>query len=65
MGPFDREVNNSFDKMFDRDRDGFLNASEEALKYEFLSSFDSSSDLDDDFDDDVDFDDFDDTDEFD
>lgn len=59
MGPFDREVNNSFDRMFDMNRDGYLSSSEEAMKYDFLNSFDDDSDSD--IDDDLDgFDDFDD-----
>ena len=51
MGPFDKEVNNSFDRMFDLNRDGFLDASEEAVKYEFLNSFDEPSTIEDDSDD--------------
>ena len=52
MGPFDREVNNSFDRMFDMNRDGYLSSSEETMKYDFLNSFDenSDSDIDDDLD---------------
>lgn len=49
MGPFDREVHDSFDRLFDTDRDGYMSASEEAMKYDFLSSFDRSSELDDEF----------------
>ena len=59
MGPFDRKADNSLDRMFDMDRDGFLSSSEEALKYSFLDSFDDSdSDMDDDMDDFDEFDDF-------
>ena len=54
MGPFDREVGNSFDGMFDMNRDGYLSPAEEALKFNFLDSFDKSSDSDNDFDDDFD-----------
>ena len=61
MGPFDKKADNSFDRMFDMDRDGYLSASEEAMKYNFLDSFDSSSDDDDD----DDFDEFGDSDDFD
>ena len=52
MGPFDREVNNSLDRMFDMNRDGYLSSSEETMKYDFLNSFDenSDSDIDDDLD---------------
>ena len=42
MGPFDKEVNNSLDGMFDLNGDGFLSSSEEAMKYDFLNSFDDS-----------------------
>ena len=60
MGPFDKKADNSFDRMFDINRDGYLDASEEAMKYDFLNSFDDSdSDTDDDLDDFGDFDDFD------
>ena len=60
MGPFDREVNNSFDGMFDMNRDGYLSSSEEAMKYDFLNSFDENSDfdIDDDLDSFGDFDDY-------
>lgn len=50
MGPFDKEVNNSLDDMFDMNGDGYLSSSEEAMKYDFLNSFDSPSDNDDDSD---------------
>ena len=55
MGPFDKEVNNSLDGMFDMDGDGYLSSSEEAMKYDFLNSFDNSSDIDDDYNDYDDF----------
>ena len=37
MGFWDHDVNNSLDAMFDFNRDGVLNAGEQAMKYEFLS----------------------------
>ena len=56
MGPFDRKADNSFDRMFDLDGDGYMSGAEDALKYSFLSSFDEAdSDMDGDLDD---FDDF-------
>ncbi len=53
----DRDVMNSFDSLFDFDRDGTLNVMESTMQMEFLSESErrSSYDLDDDeFDDDFD-----------
>ena len=36
MGFFEREVNNSFDEMFDINRDGILDATEISLQYSFI-----------------------------
>lgn len=36
MGFFDEEVNNSFDAMFDEDRDGILDPSEQAYRSTYL-----------------------------
>lgn len=72
MGPFDREVRNGIDEMFDWDHDGMISPNEEANICRFYEeasgdsdSFDDDddSDLDDedsDFDDDFDSDGFDD-----
>ena len=60
MGMFgDRDVMNSFDSLFDYDRDGTLNVMESTMQMEFLSENErrSSYDLDDDDDFDDDFDD--------
>lgn len=43
MGFWDNEVNGSFDRMFDFNRDGRLSAAEEAFKYDFLNSFENDS----------------------
>ena len=62
MGFFDHEVRDSFDSLFDLNRDGFLDAGEEAMQMEFIMENiegDGSSDEDDDDDDDFDNDDFD------
>ena len=56
MGLFDNDVEDSFDSLFDMDRDGKLDSSEENLKMEFIDDClksDSGSD-DDDFDEDDD-----------
>ncbi len=37
MGFWDREVEDSFDEMFDINRDGFLDAGEEGLQIEYLN----------------------------
>ena len=36
MGPFDRPVRNSFEKMFDFNGDGKLDICEEAMMYDYL-----------------------------
>lgn len=36
MGFWDRDVENSFDRMFDYNRDGHLDMFEQAMQYEFL-----------------------------
>lgn len=61
MGFWDRDVNNSFDRMFDLNRDGKLNPVEQGMQFEFLDRLtnDSSgndSDYDDDDYDDDDYD---------
>lgn len=55
MGPFDREVGNGIDEMFDWDHDGMISPNEEANICQFYEetsgdsdSFDDDSDLDDD-----------------
>ena len=53
----DRDVMNSFDRLFDFDRDGTLNVMESTMQLEFLSEGERSSSFDLD-DDDDDFDDF-------
>ena len=53
MGFFDRDVTNSFDKMFDLDRDGSLDAFEQAMQFDFIDrvcSDDSSESDSDDYD---------------
>lgn len=53
MGPFDREVRNGIDKMFDWDHDGMISPNEEASIYQFYEdvsgdsySFDDDDDSD-------------------
>ena len=53
----DRDVRNSFDSLFDFDRDGSLNIMESTMQLEFLSEGERQSSYD--FDDDEDDDDFD------
>lgn len=37
MGLFgDRKVSNAYDRMFDLNRDGYMNASEQALEYDYI-----------------------------
>ncbi len=55
MGPFDREVGNGIDEMFDWNHDGMISPNEEANICQFYEetsgdsdSFDDDSDLDDD-----------------
>ena len=36
MGFWDREVRSSFDSMFDYDRDGYLNTSEQAMQFSYI-----------------------------
>ncbi len=54
----DRDVMNSFDSLFDFDRDGRLNVMESTMQLEFLSEGERGSgyDIDDEDDDDFDFD---------
>lgn len=58
MGPFDREVRNGIDEMFDWDHDGMISPNEEANIYQFYEDVSGDSDWnDDDEDDDSDLDD--------
>lgn len=54
MGFWDREVENSFDSLFDMNRDGVLDAAEQAFQLDFLTreieEQDSSSEEDDELD---------------
>ena len=53
MGFFDRDVENSFDSLFDLNRDGVLDPAEKALQLDFISEqmeSDSSKEDEDDFD---------------
>ena len=54
MGPFDRPVRGSFERMFDFDGDGRLDPGEEAMMYDYLEDEDKliSGDDDDSWDDD-------------
>ena len=59
MGFFDRDVKNSFDRMFDWNDDGKLNSFEQANQFEFeqrMLEEDSVDDDEDDGDDDLDLD---------
>lgn len=59
MGFFDRDVKNSFDRMFDWNDDGKLNSFEQANQFEFeqrMLEEDSVDDDEDDDDDDLDLD---------
>ena len=59
MGFFDRDVKNSFDRMFDWNDDGKLNSFEQANQFEFeqrMLEEDSVGDDEDDDDDDLDLD---------
>lgn len=55
MGIFDREVRNSFDRMFDLNRDGVLDPIEQGLQIDFLSDESDEDDKTDETDD-LDFD---------
>lgn len=46
MGFFDREVKNSLDRMFDYNRDGFLNCGEQAMEHQYLEELSSPSESD-------------------
>lgn len=46
MGFFDREVRNSMDRMFDYNRDGFLNCGEQAMEYQYMEELSSPSESD-------------------
>ena len=48
MGFWEREVSNTMDEMFDLNGDGMLDASEEALEYDYYNSDDDDDDDDDD-----------------
>ncbi|MCR5836888.1 MAG: hypothetical protein K6G88_10320 [Lachnospiraceae bacterium] len=52
MGPWDDEVKNGFDDMFDLDRDGKLDFDERSMQLDFMSH-----EFDDDYSDNNDFDD--------
>lgn len=43
MGLFDREVRTALDEMFDYDRDGFINSSEQEAEYEYLERMNNSN----------------------
>lgn len=46
MGPFDREVRNGIDEMFDWDHDGMISPNEDANIYQFYEEASENSDLD-------------------
>ncbi len=43
MGFFDRDVRNGFDRMFDFNRDGKLDMSEQAMQFDYNIKFQSSN----------------------
>lgn len=54
MSFWDREVRDSIDRMFDRNRDGYIDRSEEAMEFMFLDDMTktTATDFEDDWDED-------------